>query len=80
MIAIGYLLLTIGIIACFVGGVMFLVVAYKRSLFWFVGCLFFPIVCWLFFLLNMKATMKPFILQVLGLLLAGMGGYMAGIV
>jgi hypothetical protein len=28
----------------------------------------------------MKATIKPFTLQVLGLLLAGVGGYMAGIV
>ena len=80
MIAIGYILLTLGIIAGVVGEVMFLVVAYKRSLLWFFGCLFIPIVCWIFFFLNMKATIKPFTLQVLGLLLAGVGGYMAGIV
>jgi hypothetical protein len=55
MIAIGYILLTLGIIAGVVGEVMFLVVAYKRSLLWFFGCLFIPIVCWIFFFLNMKA-------------------------
>ena len=79
MITIGYILLVIGVIAGIVGELMFLVVAYKRSLLWFFGCLFVPIVCWIFFFLNMKATIKPFTIQVLGLLLAGVGCYMAGV-
>lgn len=80
MITIGYILLDVGIIVSLVGELMFLVVAYKRSLLWFLGCLFIPIVCWIFFFLNMKTTAKPFILQVMGLLLAGLGSYMAGII
>jgi hypothetical protein len=80
MIAIGYILLAVGIIISLVGELMFLAVAYKRSLLWFFGCLFVPIVCWIFFFLNMKTTAKPFILQVVGLLLAGLGSYMAGII
>ena len=80
MIAVGYILLVVGIITCLVGELMFLVVAYKRSLLWFFGCLFVPIVCWIFFFLNMKTTAKPFGLQVIGLILAGIGGYLAGII
>jgi FtsH-binding integral membrane protein len=80
MIIVGHILLAFGLVAGIVGDVMFLTVAYKRSLVWFFACLFVPIVCWLFFFLNMKATIKPFLLQVLGLLLAGVGCYMAGII
>src|SRR5437773_9659958 len=47
MIALGYILLVVGVILGIVGEVMFLVVAYKRSLLWFFGCLFVPIVCWI---------------------------------
>jgi hypothetical protein len=80
MIALGYILIIFGFIAGIVGETMFLVVAYKRSLFWFFACLFVPIVCLIFFLLNMKATIKPFTLQIIGLLLAALGGYMAGVI
>ena len=79
MIAVGYILLGVGILTAFVGELMFLAIAYKRSLWWFFGCLFVPIVCWIFFFLNMKTTLKPFGLQVLGLLLAGVGGCLAGV-
>jgi len=62
------------------GEVMFLVVAYKRSLAWFLGCLLIPFVCWIFFFLNMKETIKPFVVQVLGLLLAGVGCYLGNMI
>ena len=80
MITVGYILLVIGLLTAFIGELMFLTVAYKRSLLWFFACLFVPIVCWVFFFLNMKATIKPFALQVIGLLLAGLGGYMARVI
>ena len=80
MIILGYILLALGIIVGVIGEVMFLVVAYKRSLLWFFGCLFIPIVGWIFFFLNMRATIKPFALQVLGLLMAGFGCYFARII
>jgi hypothetical protein len=80
MVIVGYILLVIGFIVCVVGEAVFLVVAYKHSLLWFLGCLFVPVICWIFFFLNMKATIKPFCLQVLGFLLAGLGAYMAGFV
>ena len=58
---------------------MFLVIAYRRSLLWFFGCLFVPIVCWIFFFMNLKAAAKPFLIQVIGLLLICGGSYLAGV-
>jgi hypothetical protein len=80
MIALGYILLFLGITVGLVSEVMFLTVAYKRSLWWFFGCLFIPIIEFVFFFLNFKATAKPFGLQILGLIIAGLGGLMAGVV
>ena len=80
MIAIGYIFIVVGMITAIVGCLQFLAVAYKRGVLWFLGCLFVPVVSWIFFFLNMKATIKPCALQIFGLLLAGIGFYMAGIV
>ena len=79
MLALGYALLGVGLIACLYWQVRFLVVAYNRSLWWFFGCLFVPFVDWIFFLLNIKATAKPFGLSLLGMLVACIGGWMAGV-
>jgi len=80
MVALGYVLLTIGVILSIYGEVRFLVVAYNRSLWWFFGCLFVPLVALVFLCLNLKATIKPFSLALLGLLLAGLGCWMADVV
>lgn len=80
MIPIGLILFFAGLLAMIVGELMFLVLAYKRSLIWFFGCLFVPIVCWIFLFLNLKAAMKPFAIQVGGLLLLLLGGHFAGII
>ena len=71
--------MALGVIVCLYGQVRFLVVAYNRNLWWFFGCLFVPLVDWIFFFLNLKATIKPFALSLLGLLLAGLGAWMAGV-
>jgi hypothetical protein len=78
METIGYILLAVGIITGIVGENMFLVVAYKRSVLCFFGCLFVPLGSALFFVLNFKETLKPVGVQLLGLLLAGLGICMAG--
>ena len=80
MVPLGYVLLILGMAAGLYWQVRFLVVAYNRNLWWFFGCLFVPFVDWIFFFLNFKATVKPFCLSLLGLLVAGLGGCMAGIV
>ena len=79
MIIAGYIILVLGAVASIVGEVMFLTVAFKRSLWWFFGCLFMPLVCFVFFFLNIKATLKPFAMAWLGAVVAFYGAYMAGI-
>jgi hypothetical protein len=74
---IGLMLLVVGIVVCFYWQVRFLVVAYNCSLWWFFGCLFVPFVDWAFVLLHFKICRKPFGLSLLGLLLAGLGCWMA---
>ena len=79
MIIAGYIILVLGAVASIVGEVMFLTVAFKRSLWWFFGCLFMPLVCFVFFFLNIKATLKPFAMAWLGAVVAFYGAYLAGI-
>ena len=80
MVPLGYILMTVGFLVGIYGEVRFLVVAYSRNLWWFFGCLFVPVVGWVFLFLNFKATIKPFGLSLLGLLLAGLGCWMSGVV
>ena len=80
MVILGYILLIVGFVGCLYWQVRFLVPAYRQSLWWFFGCLFVPFVDWLFLFLNFKAAIKPFGFSLLGLLVAGLGGYLAGIV
>jgi FtsH-binding integral membrane protein len=76
MNVIGYILFGVGFLAVLLGEILFLTVAYKRSFLWFFGCLFVPIVCWIFFFFNMKATIRPLALQISGLILAAVGGHL----
>ena len=80
MYVLGYILLAVGVIIEIAGTVMFLVVAYKRSLWWFFGCLLVPLVSLVFFCLNFKATIRPIGLQIVGLLLAAIRCHVAGVI
>ena len=80
MIVVGHILLGLGLAVALVGNVMFLTVAFRRSLWWFFGCLFIPVVDIVFLFLNWKATAKPFGVGLLGLIVMGVGAGMAGVV
>jgi hypothetical protein len=80
MTPLGYILVILGLLVGIYGEVRFLVVAYNRNLWWFFGCLFVPLVAWVFLFLNPKATIKPFALSLLGFLVAGLGCWMSGFV
>jgi hypothetical protein len=79
MMSLGYILLGLGFVIGLYGEIRFLVTAYKRNLWWFFGCLFLPVAGWVFLALNLKATIKPFALSLIGLVIAGLGARMAGI-
>jgi hypothetical protein len=80
MATIGYIFLALGCAVALFWQVRFLVVAYKCSAWWLFACLFVPFVDWIFLFLNFKNTRKPFGLSLLGLIVAGLGGWMAGVV
>jgi hypothetical protein len=79
LIAVGRLLLILGFMAALTGQVMFLTVAYRHSLGWFLGCLFVPFISLIFLLLNMRETVKPLGITIAGLVAIGVGGSMAGV-
>jgi len=74
MVALGDILLGLGLIVCLYGEARFLAVARNRSDFWFFGCLFLPFVDYLFLLLNFRIAVKPFVLTLLGLMLVVLSG------
>ena len=78
MTILGYLLLSLGCLTSIVGEVMFLAIAYRRSLWWFFGCLFIPVVDLIFFFLNLRATAKPLVIVLVGLLAVWVGAQLAG--
>lgn len=78
MVIIGYILVVLGVIVCLYWQIRFLVIAYDRGIWWFFGCLFVPFVDWVFLFLNFKASRKPFGLSMLGLIVASLGGWLAG--
>ena len=79
MVVVGYILLSLGFLVGVVGEVMFLRIAYRRSLWCFFGCFFVPLVGLVFLLMNLKSTAKPFGLSLLGCAVACYGGRLAGI-
>ncbi len=76
MLTLRCVLLALGLIVGLYGEVRFLVVTYNRNLWWLVRAAG----GWIFFLLNPKAIIKPFGLQVLGLLMAGLGCWLSKVV
>ncbi len=54
MIVIGHILLALGLVVALIGYVKFLSVAYRRSLWWFFGCLFIPFVDIAFFAFELE--------------------------
>jgi hypothetical protein len=80
MIVAGYILAVIGSIACFLGELRMLVLAYRRGFGWLLFCLLLAPLCWLALLaVDFKSSARPFALAALGLVAAGIGGAMAGI-
>ena len=77
MVIVGAILFGLGLIAWFAGELRLLVLAYRRSLLWFFGCLLIPFVSWFFFLLNVKQAWKPVVMATVGFIVAGLG-YWAG--
>lgn len=78
MAIIGLLLMAVGGIAAFVGGIWFLIVTFSEGVGWGLACLFIPFVA-LFFLVKFWEDAKnPFLTQVGGLLVMFLGALLGG--
>jgi len=75
----GGMLFLAGIIFSVYWQVRLLVVTYKYSLWWFLGCLLVPFADWAFLLLHFKIARKPFGMSLIGLAMFFLGVWMAGI-
>ena len=73
MSLLGNIIIWVGCIIYLVGEAKFMVVAYRRSLPWFFGYLFIPLVGLLFFLLNIRKTWQSVVLQIVGLVIVVAG-------
>ncbi len=80
MVVTGYVLFIFGSLVCFIGETQMLKLAYRRGLGWFLSCLFLAPLCWFALLAaDHRSTLKPFVLAVAGVIVAGVGDSMAGI-
>ena len=74
MEVLGMILMCVGTIAVFVGGIMFLIVAFQESILWGLGCLIVPFVSLVFLVMFWDKAGKPFLIQLAGAvpMIAGM--------
>ena len=59
----------IGLLVALAGTIWFLVVAFKESVFWGLGCLIVPFVSLIFLIMHFGKSWRPFALHVLGIVL-----------
>ena len=71
------ILFGLGLFMWLAGELRLLVLAHRRSLWWFFGCLFVPFVNWMFFLFNVNQAWKPLAMATVGFIVADLG-YWAG--
>ena len=78
MTELGYILFWLGTIVWAIGDLMFLAVVFRYSLIWFFGCLFVPLLDWIYFAFNVQKTWKPTLIATVGCLTAAAGYWLGG--
>lgn len=63
---IASLLVLLGLVALLVGGITFLIAAFRTGILWGLGCLFFGPVSLIYLILHWSEAKKPFYLQLWG--------------
>jgi hypothetical protein len=62
-------LLVLGVALAIIGGIWLLVVTFQTSVLWGIGSLVLPLVSLIFVFMNWQTTKKPFLIQVVGVVL-----------
>jgi hypothetical protein len=76
MNAIGMILSLVGGVVGLVGFIWLVVVAFKESILWGIGCLLVPCVGIVFAIMNWEKAKKPFLIGLGGSLLASVGSFL----
>ena len=74
----GTLLIIVGVLVALVGGIGMLLVAFRESILWGLGCFFIPLVSLIFLISHWDDAKKPFFIQLSGIALIILGGVMNG--
>lgn len=78
MEVVGMILLAVGAVLCLVGGIWFLIVAFRENVLWGLGCFFIPLVSLVFLAMYWKKAYKPFLVQLAGVVPVIAGSAMMG--
>jgi hypothetical protein len=74
----GILLLVIGAILMFIGGIWLLIEQFKESVLWGLGSIFVPFVALVFVIMHWDVSKRPFLIQVAGIVLLVIGAALSG--
>ena len=74
----GAILVIIGIIAIFIGGLGLLIKIFSESILWGIGSIIFPIASWIFVFMHWEEARGPFLLQMAGIGLVILGMVLSG--
>ena len=69
METLGMIIWGIGLLISVIGGIWFLVVAFRETIWWGLGCLFIPIVALVFLIMHWGNAAKPFFVSLLGVVI-----------
>ncbi len=75
---IGLILVVVGLVVAFIGGIWFLVVAFQESVLWGLGCFLFSPLAIVFLVMHWDQAGKPFLVQLAGLVPMFVGMMMMG--
>jgi hypothetical protein len=56
----------VGMLLVLYGGIVFLITAFRESVWWGLGCLLLPLVNVIFLIMHWQETKKPFFIQLAG--------------
>ncbi|MBS0263841.1 MAG: hypothetical protein JSS02_18025 [Planctomycetes bacterium] len=78
MATIGFILTGLGSLAWFIGYIWLVVLAFQKSALWGIGSFCVPIVGWVYAFQNWEQGKKPFLIEIVGVVLSLVGGALTG--
>ena len=70
-------LIYLGILFLLIGGIWFLITAFRQSIWWGLGCFFIPIIQIFFLIIHWRSARQPFLLQLGAFVMLLIGFYVS---